>query len=137
MKGALCIYQCYARKGWGPRAYVGHLTSIAFPTLGNLTKNLGPRVGWACSLFCVEEWDQVTSSHVNKNLPKAEAPTEILLEAHKKWKGIAENSGLAIAKEALLPPEDRLWLKDLEDVECNCERGQRRQQPNAENVKPI
>ena len=29
----------------GPRAYVGHLTSIAFPTLGNLTKNLVPRVG--------------------------------------------------------------------------------------------
>ena len=82
----------------------------------------------------MEEWDQVTSSHVNKNLPKAKAPTEIL---HKKWKGIPENSGLAIAKEALLPPEDRLWLKDLEDVECNRERGQRRQQPNGENVKPI
>ena len=32
-------------EGGGPRAYVGHLTSIAFPTLGNLTKNLGPRVG--------------------------------------------------------------------------------------------
>ena len=31
--------------GGGPRADVGHLTSIAFPTLGNLTKNLGPRVG--------------------------------------------------------------------------------------------
>ena len=31
--------------GRGPRANVGHLTSIAFPTLGNLTKNLGPRVG--------------------------------------------------------------------------------------------
>ena len=31
--------------GGGPWAYVGHLTSIAFPTLGNLTKNLGPRVG--------------------------------------------------------------------------------------------
>ena len=29
----------------GPRAYVGHLTSIAFPILGNLTKNLVPRVG--------------------------------------------------------------------------------------------
>ena len=25
--------------------YVGHLTSVAFPTLENLTKNLGPRVG--------------------------------------------------------------------------------------------
>ena len=33
------------RGGGGPRAYVGHLTSIAFSTLGNLTKNLGPRVG--------------------------------------------------------------------------------------------
>ena len=29
----------------GTRAYVGHLTPIAFPILGNLTKNLGPRVG--------------------------------------------------------------------------------------------
>ena len=42
---------CYAsinvkpEGGGGPRAYMGHLTSIAFPTLGNLTKNLGPRVG--------------------------------------------------------------------------------------------
>ena len=32
-------------EGGGPRAYVGHLTSSAFSTLGNLTKNLGPRVG--------------------------------------------------------------------------------------------
>ena len=32
-------------EGGGPLAYVGHLTSIAFPTLGNVTKNLGPRVG--------------------------------------------------------------------------------------------
>ena len=31
--------------GGGPRADVGHLTSMAFPTLGNLTKNLGPRLG--------------------------------------------------------------------------------------------
>ena len=30
--------------GGGPWAYVGHLTSIATPTFGNLTKNLGPRV---------------------------------------------------------------------------------------------
>ena len=29
----------------GTPAYVGHLTYIAFPTLGNLPKNLGPRVG--------------------------------------------------------------------------------------------
>ena len=34
-----------SRGGGGPRAYVRHLTPIAFPTLGNLTKNLGPRVG--------------------------------------------------------------------------------------------
>ena len=47
----------------GLRAYVGHLTSIAFPTLGNLTKNLGPRVG-TLGFFCEEEWDQVTSSHL-------------------------------------------------------------------------
>ena len=29
----------------GPRTYVGYLTSIALSTLGNLTKNLGPRLG--------------------------------------------------------------------------------------------
>ena len=56
----------------------------------------------------------------------------------QEMKGIPDNSGLAIAKEALLPPEeDRLWLKHLEDVACNRERGQRRQQPNGENVKSI
>ena len=37
--------------GGGPQAYVGHLTSIAFPTLGNLTKNLGPRVGTLLFLY--------------------------------------------------------------------------------------
>ena len=58
----LFIYQCSARGGL-PRACVGHLTSIAFPTLGNLTKNLGPRVG-TFAFFCAEEWDQVTLSHV-------------------------------------------------------------------------
>ena len=31
--------------GGGGQAYVGHLTSIAFPTLANLTMNLGPKVG--------------------------------------------------------------------------------------------
>lgn len=30
--------------GGGPWAYVGHLTSIAFPSLGKLMKNLGPKV---------------------------------------------------------------------------------------------
>ena len=34
--------------GGGPRAYLGHLTSIAFPILGNLTKNL---LGWRRLLF--------------------------------------------------------------------------------------
>ena len=29
---------------------MGHLISIAFPTLGNLTKNLGPRV-WTFAFF--------------------------------------------------------------------------------------
>ena len=39
---------------WGaPRAYVGHLTSIAFPALGNLTINLGPcLVSQGCSSVC-------------------------------------------------------------------------------------
>ena len=49
--------------GGEPRAYVGHLNFIAFPTLGNLTKNSGSQGGDIC-LFCAEEWDQVTSSHV-------------------------------------------------------------------------
>ena len=40
--------------GGGPWAYVGHLTSIAFPTLGNLVKNLGHRVGMF-AFFCAEE----------------------------------------------------------------------------------
>ena len=47
-KIVFCIYQCDARVGGGGGgggAYVGHLTAIAFPTLGNLTKNMGARVG--------------------------------------------------------------------------------------------
>ena len=48
------------REGGGPRAHVGHLTSTAFPTLGNLTKNLGPRVG-TFAFFAREEWDQVAA----------------------------------------------------------------------------
>ena len=71
-------------KGGGPQGYVGHLTSIAFSALGNLTKNLGPRV--ETFALCVQEFYQVTSSHVNngKNPPKAKPLSEILLEAHKK-----------------------------------------------------
>ena len=34
----------------GRQAFVGHLTSIAFPTLQNLTKNLNPREGMFASL---------------------------------------------------------------------------------------
>ena len=37
--------------GRGNWAYVGHLISIAFPTLRNLTKNLGPRVGMFAFFF--------------------------------------------------------------------------------------
>ena len=46
--------------GGGPRADVGYLTSIAFPILGNLTKNLGPRVG-TIVFFARRNWDQVKS----------------------------------------------------------------------------
>ena len=46
--------------GGGPRADVGYLTSIAFPILGNLTKNLGPRVG-KFAFFSRRNWDQVKS----------------------------------------------------------------------------
>ena len=35
----------------GSRAFVGHLTSIASPTLRNLTKNLVPRVGTFAFFF--------------------------------------------------------------------------------------
>ena len=45
--------------GGEPRACVGHLTSIAFPILGNLTKNLGPRVG-TFAFFALRNW---TKSH--------------------------------------------------------------------------
>ena len=48
--------------GGGTRADVGHLTSIVFPILGNLTNNLGPMVGMFA--FYAEEWDQGTSSRV-------------------------------------------------------------------------
>ena len=46
----LCIYQCKPVRGDPGHTlyiymYVGHLTSVAFPTLENLTKNLGPKVG--------------------------------------------------------------------------------------------
>ena len=46
----------------GSRAYVEHLASIAFPTLANLTKNLGPRVGMF--VIFARRNNQVTSSHV-------------------------------------------------------------------------
>ena len=46
---SIFVYKCFKNAMLSPRrgtrAYVGHLTSIALPTLGNLTKNLGPRVG--------------------------------------------------------------------------------------------
>ena len=42
--------------------------SIAFPTLGNLTKNLGPGVE-AFAFFCADEWDQGTSSPVLVYVP--------------------------------------------------------------------
>ena len=48
--------------GGGGQAYVGHLTSIASPTLVNLTMNLGPKVGMF--VFLCRGRDQVTSSHV-------------------------------------------------------------------------
>ena len=47
--------------GGGELAYVGHLTFIAFPTLGNLTKILGPWVG----MFAFFAWRNGTKS---KNL---------------------------------------------------------------------
>ena len=43
----------------GPLANVGYLTSIAFPTHGNLTKNLCPRVG----MFAFSTWRNGTKSH--------------------------------------------------------------------------
>ena len=46
---SIFVYKCFKNAMLSPRrgtrAYVGHLTSIALPTLGNLTKNLGPSVG--------------------------------------------------------------------------------------------
>ena len=133
----LILSICYAcinikLEGGGDPGICGAFDFYYFPHLWE---------GGDVCFFWVEEWDQVTSSHVNngKNLPKAKPPSEILLEAHKKWKGIPDNSALlAIAKEALFPPEEVcLWLKHLENVACNRKRGQRKQQPNGKNVKPI
>ena len=63
MAESTCAYASINVKpeGGGPWANVGHLTSIAFPTHGNLTKNLCP--GGDVCFFCAEEWDQVTSYH--------------------------------------------------------------------------
>lgn len=93
------------------------------------TRPFGNDACTECSGFCAGHYMKLNEllDYVNSgnNLPKAKPPSEILLEAHKKWKGIPDNSAvLAIAKEALLPPEEvRLWLKHSEDVACNRKRG--------------
>ena len=70
------------------------LTFFAFPTLGNLTKNLGPRVGDVC-FFCAEEWDQVTPSHL---LVCAPAILEVPV-----WRLKAFQSGLVPSANNLYP----------------------------------
>lgn len=82
-------------------------------------------VGFVLAIIYMKLNELLDYVNSGNNLPKAKPPSEILLEAHKKWKGIPDNSAvLAIAKEALLPPEEvRLWLKHLEDVACNRKRG--------------
>ena len=47
--------------GGGPRAYVGHLTSIAFPILAREFDWESGSQGRDVCFFCTEEWDQVTS----------------------------------------------------------------------------
>ena len=56
----LCNASINVKPEGGPREDVGHLTSIAFPILGNLTKNLGPRVG-TFAFFARRNWDQFES----------------------------------------------------------------------------
>ena len=70
------------------------LTFFAFPTLGNLTKNLGLRVGDVC-FFCAEEWDQVTPSHL---LVCAPAILEVPV-----WRLKAFQSGLVPSANNLYP----------------------------------
>ena len=48
-------------------AYVGHLTSIAFPTLRNLTRNLGPRVGTFAFFYAKECEDPPLADDDNGN----------------------------------------------------------------------
>lgn len=48
---------------WGCRANVGHLTGIAFPNLGNLTKAC-PQGRGGLNFFGEEKWYLITSSRV-------------------------------------------------------------------------
>ena len=57
----LCTYQCQARGGGGPRAYVGHLIPFAISALGNLTESLGPWVG-TFDCFGEVDWALISSS---------------------------------------------------------------------------
>ena len=105
--------------------------SITFPPIPtpDPARPFGNDACTECSGFCAGHYmklnDLLDYVDSGKNLPKAKPPSDILLEANKKWKGIPDNSALlAIAKEALPPPEEvRLWLKHFEDVACNRDRG--------------
>ena len=68
-------------RGGGPRAYVGHLTSIAFPTLGNLTKNLGPRFEYFEYSFC-DHMTWLSTRLSPEQLPSWKAPQNKTL-----WRG--------------------------------------------------
>ena len=66
----------------GPRAYVGHLTSVAFPTLENLTKKLGPRVG----TFAFFAWMNRTKSHHSMCLSVFRAAIKALKDGCFQWR---------------------------------------------------
>ena len=98
-------------RGGGPWAYVGHLTSIAFPTLGNLTKNLG--FGWGRLLFlqgamgrshivpCALLWIPVLSSNI---LPV--------------WRWKTFQSGVMAPANNLYPIDDHRALTQLYSSTC-------------------
>ena len=61
---------------------MGHLTSVAFPTLGNLTKNLGPRVG----TFAFFAWRNKTKSHHSMCLSVFREAIKALKDSCFQWR---------------------------------------------------
>lgn len=96
------------------------------------TRPFGNSACTECDGFCSGHYMKVNQflDYVNsdKDLSKATPPSEVLLEAYQKWKGILDSQALlCIAKDVLLPPEEVLfWMKHLDNVKSNRQRGARK-----------